>query len=212
MTITKLGHCCLLIEEKALHILTDPGDFAVEAQGTLRNIDVILITHEHADHLHLGSVKVLKQNNPDALIITNTSVGALLQEEGIDYQRVESGQKTNVHGVMIEGFGNEHAEIYHDYKRVQNTGYMIANYFFYPGDAFYNPGRPVTTLALPVAGPWLKVSEAIDYCIEVHPKTCFPVHDGMLNRTTPLYPLTKMFVEEKGVEFIALELGKTYEV
>ena len=50
MQITKFGQCCLLIEVAGKRILTDPGRFSV-SQNDVSNIDIILITHEHADHL-----------------------------------------------------------------------------------------------------------------------------------------------------------------
>jgi len=48
MTLTKLGHCCLIIEDQGLRILTDPGEYTI-LQNQVKDIDLILITHEHAD-------------------------------------------------------------------------------------------------------------------------------------------------------------------
>ena len=73
MKITKIGHCCLLIEVEGSRILTDPGSFTVEDLVT-DNIDVILITHEHADHLHIDSVKKIVEVNPKVQIFSNSSV------------------------------------------------------------------------------------------------------------------------------------------
>ena len=85
MKITKFGHCCLLIEENNLRILTDPGNYST-AQNDIKNIDIVLITHEHPDHFHVESLKKLLENNPQAKIITNNGVGALLKELNIEYQ------------------------------------------------------------------------------------------------------------------------------
>jgi L-ascorbate metabolism protein UlaG (beta-lactamase superfamily) len=63
MKITKIGHCCLLIEEKGLRILTDPGAWS-EAQNELKNIQLILITHEHQDHFYLDSLKQVLKKQP----------------------------------------------------------------------------------------------------------------------------------------------------
>lgn len=134
-----------------MRILTDPGNYTT-AQNELKNIDVVLITHEHADHLHIDSLKIVLANNPQAKIITNSSVGTLLSKEGIAYSIIDDGKQTTEKGVTIEGFGREHAEIYKTWKRVENTSYFIGPRLFYPGDAFYDPKRPVEILALPVGG------------------------------------------------------------
>jgi L-ascorbate metabolism protein UlaG (beta-lactamase superfamily) len=73
MKITKFGHCCLLIDEKSLRILIDPGKYS-DGQNSITNIDVVLITHEHQDHLHVDSVKSIIANNPSVRIMTNAGV------------------------------------------------------------------------------------------------------------------------------------------
>lgn len=201
----------MLIEENGLRILTDPGDYTT-AQTEVKNVDVILITHEHPDHLHVESLKTALANNPQAKIITNGGVGAIVDKEGISYTLVDDGKETTEKNVHIVGFGKEHAEIYKTWKRVENTSYFIGERLFYPGDAFYNPGRPVEILALPVAGPWCKISEVIDYALAMKPKFCFPVHDGVLARPNTTYRVTGTIVGEAGIEFKALELGKEYEL
>ena len=200
MNITKLGHCCMVIEEAGVRIMTDPGAYST-LQDEARNIDYIFITHEHQDNFHLESLKVVLKNNPKAKIVTNRGVGKLLEKEGIGYELLEDKQSKTVSGVLLEGFGEKHAVIYQDFGQVQNTGYFIANRFFYPGDAFYNPGKPVEILALPVAGPWLKISEVIDYAKLLKPKICFPVHDGMLKYLGPTRGVTTKYLSESGIEF-----------
>jgi len=180
--------------------MTDPGAWSTR-QNEERNIDYVFITHEHQDHFHLESLKVVLKNNPKAKIVTNRGVGKLLEKEGIGYELLEDKQSKTVSGVLLEGFGEKHAVIYQDFGQVQNTGYFIANRFFYPGDAFYNPGKPVEILALPVAGPWLKISEVIDYAKLLKPKICFPVHDGMLKYLGPTRGVTTKYLSESGIEF-----------
>src|SRR3989338_4788257 len=108
MKITKFGHCCLLIKENGVRILTDPGTYSTQ-QSEVKNIDFVLITHEHADHLHIDSLKALLKNNPQARIITNKSVCTLLEKDGITFSVVEDGQNSDANGVLIEGFGKDHA-------------------------------------------------------------------------------------------------------
>jgi len=202
MTITKLGHCCLLIKEQRLTILTDPGVFSTE-QNSVTGIDVVLITHEHQDHFHIDSLKQVLQHNPNAVVVTNTAVGNLLDKESIPYQILEEGQNRTFGKVEIEGFGREHAEIYPTIPRVQNTGFLIGGKLFFPGDAFTIPSKSIEVLALPVAGPWMHIREAIDYAKAVKPKKVFPVHDGFLKFGGPFYTMPKMLIEPAGIEFVA---------
>ena len=175
-----------MIEENGVKILTDPGAWTT-AQNEVKGIDIVLITHEHADHLHVESVKTILVNNPQAKIITNSAVAKILSVENINCEIVEHGQSTSVKDILFEGWGEKHADIYPSITPVQNTGYFIGQRLFYPGDALYNPQKPVDILALPVAGPWLKISEAVDYAKAVKPQICFPVHDGMLKITGPYH-------------------------
>ncbi len=210
MKITKLGHCCLLIEEKEIKILTDPGAYSTD-QIRVRNLNVILITHEHADHLHIDSLKTVLKNNPSAKVYTNKGVAKILEKEGIKHEILGHKQSVLVEGsVLIEGFGEKHADLYTTIPVVPNTGYFIANKFFYPGDALFNPKKPVKILALPVAGPWLKISEAVDYAKEIKPEVCFPVHDGMLQpgREGSAHKLPDDVLPLIGIKFVIPENGK----
>ncbi len=209
MRITKFGQCCLLIEEKDLRILTDPGMYST-AQNEIKNVDIILITHEHQDHFHIDSVKKIIANNPKIKVITNNAVGALLAKENIPFTLVADGDESTEKGVVIEGMGKDHAIIWGDFGKCENTGYFIGNKLFYPGDSFYNPKRPVDTLALPVAGPWMKMSEAIDYLLAVKPKKAFPVHDAILSNPTMSVGLINRVINDT-IKFVPLEIGKEYE-
>jgi L-ascorbate metabolism protein UlaG (beta-lactamase superfamily) len=93
----------------------------------------------------------------------------------------------------------------------ENTGYMVAEKFYFPGDNFHNPGKPVDVLALPVAGPWMKMSEAIDFAKQIKARTAFGVHDGMIQ---PFFRgfvgnALKMFVPD--TEYVAMQDGETHE-
>lgn len=207
MKITKIGHCCLVIEEAGIKILTDPGAWTT-IQNSEKDINLVLITHEHPDHLHVDSVKEVLRNNPKAQIITNSAVGKILESEGIQFAKIEHGESTNLDGILIEGFGSKHAQIYQDYGQVLNTGYFVAGRLFYPGDALYDPQRTVEVLALPVSGPWMKASDAITYALKINPQVCFPVHDGYLKIKAFLYNLFGKFLGDK---FKPLEDGETFE-
>lgn len=211
MKITKYGHCCLLIEDKGLRILTDPGNFT-EGKHETKNIDVVLITHEHADHLHVPSLKAVLADSPKAKIYTIASVGEILQKDGdTAFEILAHGESVTEKETLIEAIGEQHAIIHKDIPQSFNVGFFIGNRFWYPGDALSEPGKTPEMMALPVVAPWLKLSEAVDYARTVKPKRLFPVHDGMIiegfrpffgARIKPLLP---------GIDVLELKPGETIE-
>ncbi len=217
MQITKLGHCCLVLDVKGVKIITDPGNFST-AQDSLTGIHILLITHEHQDHFHTDSVAAIVKNNPSIDIVCNKAVAALIAKEhtGAKVTVVGDGESTTLHGVLIEGFGTEHARIYGDIGTCENTGYMVADTFYFPGDNFYPPlgekgNKAVQVLALPVAGPWMKIAEAIDFAKLIKAPKAFGVHDGMIVpgfRGFARMLLTNMVPE---TEYTALADGESKE-
>ena len=211
MKITKFAHCCLLIEERGVRILIDPGFYSADAVKDLQNIHVILITHDHHDHLFIDSLKIILEHNPEAFILTNTGTGISLTNAGIKFELLEDGGKKEYQDVLIEGFGKDHAIMHTSIPCSPNTGYFIADKFFFPGDSLIKPNKPVDILALPVAGPWMKLPEGIDYALEVKPRVCFPVHEGNVNYQT-IYRLPKQVLEPQGIKFLDIEKGKEIDL
>lgn len=214
MKIKKLGHCCLLVDTGKVKILTDPGSFTVDAHKGITGIDIILVTHEHGDHIHVDSLKEIIKNNPDAQVITNTAVGKLIEDAGIPFKKVEGSDATEILGALIEAFDAQHEEIFEQVGQVQNTGYFVDNTFFYPGDAYCNPNKEIEVLALPVAGPWCKTPEAIRYALELKPKKAFPVHDGMIkeDKIGVAYKHPQNILGQHNIEFIPMMDGDEIEV
>jgi len=201
MKIKKLGHCCLVVEENGKRVMTDPGSWTTEKHKEEKNIDLVIITHEHGDHIHIESLKKIIENNPDVAVITNKGVGKLLDEAGIKYEILEDKKPKDFFGVEIEAHNCKHEEIYKDLGQVENTGFFIGKRFFYPGDSFYNPEKYVEVLALPVAGPWANVKGAVEYALVVKPKVCFPVHDGILISFGANHSMVALALEKENIDF-----------
>jgi L-ascorbate metabolism protein UlaG (beta-lactamase superfamily) len=209
MKITKLGHCCLLIETKGKRILTDPGSYTIEAHSKIENIDYILFTHEHQDHYHIESLKVILEKNPQVVIYSNNSVSELLDKEDIKHTQINHDDSVSLGEITVVGIGEKHAQMHSTIPLSSNLGYFIDGRLWYPGDAFTNPERSVEILALPVSGPWMKLSEAIDYALLLKPKKVFPVHDG--TRFGSAHVLPAKVLTPEGIEFIVMAEGDVKE-
>ncbi len=212
MHITKLGHCCLTIEVNGLRILTDPGMWTIAEHSAVKNIDAILVTHDHPDHVHTDSIKIILQNNPNAKVYANSGTGTSLTEAGISFETLEGTSKAIVKkDIELEAFDCSHEPIYVGIAMPQNTGYWIGPDLFYPGDSLTHPGKPVNILALPVAGPWMVIGQGIDYAKKVKPKKCFPVHDGFLKPEIIelFHGLPQKMLAGEGIEFVPLKAGES---
>jgi L-ascorbate metabolism protein UlaG (beta-lactamase superfamily) len=214
MKITKFGQSCLLIEEMGaegkVRIIMDPGSFST-AQNDLKDIDLVLITHDHGDHLDISSLKQIIANNPDAEILTNSGVQAILEKEGIASEVLAHGEIVTKKGITLEGVGEKHAVLITSMPQSPNVGFIVAGRLFYPGDALTEPGKPVEVLALPAAAPWAKLSEIVDYAFAVKPKVAFPVHDSILANPGMMQGMFIPLFEKEGIEFKPIELNKEYE-
>lgn len=212
MKVTKLGHCCLLLEVDGKRILTDPGVFTVEQHSTLQDIDIIVITHEHGDHLHTQSLQSVLENNPQTTVVSNSSVKAILQDLAIECEVCEGKAINQYKDITIKATAGKHAEIYKERGQVPTVSYYINQRLFLPGDSYEFPEHPVEILALPIAGPWCRLADAIEFALAVSPQYVFPVHDALLSgagwEVTVNHP--QAVLTKAGSEFIALQAGEEY--
>lgn len=212
MKITKFGHACLLVEEAGARILIDPGSWsgAVDTE----NIDAVLITHNHQDHLDPQLIRSILTKSPDAKVIAPAEAGKTLEEAGIGHADIADGEEIMLSGISIRSTGKQHAYIYGEVPQCQNTGYLVANRLYHPGDSFHIPEEAVEILALPVAGPWMKIAECIDFAKRVKPKVAIPIHDAFI--TPDAVPMMrrfpKMLLEQDGIEFRDVADGATTEL
>lgn len=178
MELTKYEHACFTVEKNGHVIVVDPGnltsDFTVPD-----NVVAVVITHKHSDHCDDEHIELIMESNPTAVIIGPVEVTRQFSQ--YDTHPVKGGDSFAIHGFDLDFYGDDHATIATNIPPIKNVGVLIEDRLYYPGDSFTVPEKSVDTLALPIAAPWLKISEAIDFMNTVSARMTFPTHDGVLS-------------------------------
>ena len=143
MRITKHGHACLELEKDGQRLIIDPGSYT-EPMGGLQNVVAIVITHQHDDHCYAEQVQSIRASNPDVKIFGPDEVRTKLADHPVT--SVHHGDWHNVGGFELEFFGDLHQEIHRSMPLVQNTGVMVDDRLYYPGDSYTQPDRPVADI------------------------------------------------------------------
>lgn len=189
MQITHLGHSAVLVETDAARILIDPGSFSSAWHG-LTDLDAVLVTHQHPDHLDPEHVPALLAANPRVRVLAEPSVLARvvagdLPPLGDAAEGLAADTQEAVGDVLVTAVGGRHAVIHADLPRIGNVGYVLRSEgqptFFHPGDAYDTVPPSVDILAVPVYGPWAAMKETVDFVRAVGALEAFPVHEGLLN-------------------------------
>jgi L-ascorbate metabolism protein UlaG (beta-lactamase superfamily) len=99
--ITWLGHATFVIHIDGLRILTDPVLWNISALKRLtplpckpediRDVDIILLSHNHRDHADRRSLELVCSNNPNAPVFTGLQMTDLLQKWEIRNPIEEAG-------------------------------------------------------------------------------------------------------------------------
>ncbi len=177
--ITMLGHSAVRIERDGRSLVIDPG--VLSDLGALREAEAVLVTHGHPDHLAAGALAGIA-----AHVWAPEDVIAQLLEAGIDADRirtVEPGESFIAAGLEVRVLGGEHAEVYPGLPRMRNNAYLVEGETLHTGDSYPAVEDPaaVRTLLLPVAAPWLKLADSIDYARGFEHATVRPMHDAILS-------------------------------
>ncbi len=183
-TIRHLGHACVRLDRDGQVLVIDPGTFS--DPDALDGATAVLVTHEHADHVDPEPLVAALAASPDLQVWGPDPVVALLTGAGADPGRLHAlsvGDRVGVVDFAVEVLGGWHALIHPDIPRIHNLAYLVDGTLLHPGDSFTPPpaGTSVEVLFLPAAGPWMKISEAVDYVRQVAPAVAVPIHTGISN-------------------------------
>jgi L-ascorbate metabolism protein UlaG (beta-lactamase superfamily) len=217
MRITHLGHAAVLVETDDARILIDPGNLS-DAWHHLTDLDGVLVTHQHPDHLDPDHVGALLAANPGATVLVEPSILQQITDGRIpELPKVTAfspDEQTVIGDVLITGVGGQHAVIHRDIPRIGNVGYVLRSAgqptFFHPGDAYDTAPQGIDLLAMPAYGPWAAMKETIDFVRAVGALEGFPIHGELLNERGHNLVMSRID-EMTSTRLIDLRGGATHE-
>jgi L-ascorbate metabolism protein UlaG (beta-lactamase superfamily) len=179
MKLTKFGHACIRLDGPGGRLVIDPG--CLTEDKAVEGADSILITHEHFDHFAEERIRTAARANRSLQVWTVPAVAELLIGMGAQVNVIGHGDRFRTAGFQVEAHGSWHAMIHPDIPVIANTGFLIDQRLFHPGDALTVPDKPVATLMVPIDGLWARICDLIGWVREVSPQRVLAIHDGMLN-------------------------------
>ena len=190
-----LGHACVLVRKHGLHVLTDPVlsprasplSFAGPRRRTpvpasvaeLPRIDVVLISHNHYDHLDRRSVRQLARRFPEAVFLVPLGLKRWLEKRGARHVReLDWWQQTHVGTAVFTCVPAQHwsARSLRDRNRTLWGGWVMQAEdfrFYFAGDTGYAESLreigtrlgPIDLAALPIgayAPRWFMRGQHVD--------------------------------------------------
>jgi L-ascorbate metabolism protein UlaG (beta-lactamase superfamily) len=182
MKITKYLHSCLVFELDGYKLLFDPGKFSF-AEGEVRpdmfaDVDAIIITHNHPDHLDAGILKeIISLSN--APVYTNQQVAGQIEKEGIASTVWENGVY-NLGPFKLEAITVVH-ELIMDNPLPQMTGFIINDKVLHPVDSMEDKlfgYKGIELLLMVTMAPFANEVRISGFADKLQPKQILPVHDG----------------------------------
>ncbi|RHW18326.1 Zn-dependent hydrolase [Sphingomonas gilva] len=169
MLVTWIGHATVLIQTQGLNILTDPiwaetagpfgfGPARVTRPGValadLPRIDLIVVSHNHYDHMDLPTLKTLWARDRPA-IVTSLGNDAILRSAGVEATALDWGASVPVRpGIAVHVTRNHHwgSRWFADRNRALWSSFVVrlpGGNIFFAGDTGYGDGRwPAEATAL----------------------------------------------------------------
>jgi len=203
--VTFVGHATVLIEMDGVRLLTDPllrarvGPLTRTSgppdRSLWTDIDAVLISHSHWDHLDYGSLKMMGLDVP---ILARAGMAGEFERRGFRHiDELEPGQSHDVGKVRVEAVHAEHKGfgppvggtelclgfIAHGSRSV----YFAGDTAFFRGMAEFDIGLDLALLPVWGWGPTAKPGEHLDpmgaarAAAVIKPRIAVPIHWGTLH-------------------------------
>ena len=253
MTATWIGHATVLVQAGGINILTDPiwseraspfsfvGPRRARAPGIrladLPRIDLIVVSHNHYDHLDLPTLKALWARDRPA-IVTSLGNDAILQKNGVGAIARDWGQSVRLPGgaeVVVERNHHWSSRWGADRNRALWSSFTIntpAGAIYHAGDTGYGDGSwvreaaargPIRLAILPIGAyeprdvmkdNHVNPAEAVRLFDALRPAMALGMHWGTFQLTyEAINAPPKELARVRGSRrFVVTEVGKTIAV
>ena len=194
-----------MVEEGGARILIDPSGHDASNFVSFGRPDVVIYTHEHMDHFNPDLAQ--KFADSGVPIYANASTAKLMKSQP---NIVADGQEFDVKGVKISVHELPHCLMANGSPGPQNSGYLIANRLFHPGDGKELADLKAEILAAPIAGPDISFKDAFDFAEQVSAKTVVPVHYDFIGAKPEVFDV--LCGDQKPFEVKIIAPGQSIEI
>jgi L-ascorbate metabolism protein UlaG (beta-lactamase superfamily) len=196
LKITFIGHGTLMLTYEGKVIHADPVSMYAD-YATLPKADLILITHEHPDHLDMKAIQAVSTANTS--IVVNIGAAKTVTNGTV----LKNGEEKTISGIKIEAVPAYNPEKpFH--PKGNGNGYILTfgdKRVYIAGDTEDVPEikalKNIDIAFLPMNQPYTMTPEQVaDVAKLIRPKILYPYHFG----NTDTAKLVELLKNEKGIE------------
>ena len=162
-------------------ILLDPGNFS--DLGGITDLDAVIVTHQHPDHLDPDRLPELMRANPTARLVADPESLPVLAKLGLTADGHDEST-ARLGGVEVTPVGARHALINEAAPRIGNVGVRLSAQgepsLYHPGDTLAEDPGNIDVLLFPLQAPWQASREMTAFLTRMQARVAVPIHDGLL--------------------------------
>lgn len=203
LTIEFFGHGSVGFEYDGRHVYVDPVSYVFDYSAALK-ADMILVTHEHGDHLDSKAIDALSGARTE--ILSNPTAHEALDRGDV----LKHGEVRDLGFVRVEAvaaYNTSPAQLNFHPRERRHNGYVLTfgdTRVYVAGDSEPTPEmlalKDIDIAFLPVNQPYTMTEEQATEAVKtLKPRIFYPYHFGGTDHKTDLEKLHKL-LEGSGVE------------